>query len=88
MLAAAGLKEAVLLDSGFSTSLVLGKEVLASGHSTAGEPSRPVPHAIVLMGETDPASLEAAKKASLASTEALVAAEEPAKPRRRRRKRR
>ena len=88
MLAAAGLKEAVLLDSGFSTSLVLGKEVLASGHSTATDPSRPVPHAIVLMGEVDPASVETAKKASLASTDALPVAEEAPKPRRRRRKRR
>jgi peptidoglycan/xylan/chitin deacetylase (PgdA/CDA1 family) len=52
--ALAGLKEAVLLDSGFSTSLVVGQDVIASGHSTPTKPSRPVPHAIVLLGELDP----------------------------------
>lgn len=87
MLAEAGVKEAVLLDSGFSTSLVLGTNVLASGHSTASTPSRPVPHAIVLMGEVDPASAEAAKAASLASTEAPPPDEEQPKPRRKRRRR-
>lgn len=51
-----GCKTAVLLDSGFSTSLVLGDEVLASGHSTKKQPSRPVPHAIVLTGSIDEAS--------------------------------
>ncbi|MCU0316500.1 MAG: polysaccharide deacetylase family protein, partial [Fimbriimonadaceae bacterium] len=45
-----GCLYAVLLDSGFSTSLVLGDQILASGHSTKDRPSRPVPHAIVLMG--------------------------------------
>ena len=79
LLAGAGLQEAVLLDSGFSTSLVLGDSVLASGHSTADTPSRPVPHAIVLMGTADPASLAAADKAKLASTEKQVA-EEPSAP--------
>lgn len=49
--AAAGVAEAVLLDSGFSTSLVYGSKVIASGHSTPTEPSRPVPHAILLMGK-------------------------------------
>ncbi len=87
LLAGAGLKEAVLLDSGFSTSLVLGDKVLASGHSTASTPSRPVPHCIVLMGEADPASLEAAEKAKLASTEGQVAEEAPKKRRRGKRKR-
>jgi len=52
--AAAGVQEAVLLDSGFSTSLVYGEDVKASGHSTNTLPSRPVPHAIVLMGTLDP----------------------------------
>ena len=87
MLAEGGLKEAVLLDSGFSTSLVLGKDVLASGHSTASTPSRPVPHAIMLRGEVDPASLALADGASLAKTDAPVVEESP-KPRRKRRRRR
>jgi peptidoglycan/xylan/chitin deacetylase (PgdA/CDA1 family) len=52
--AAAGVQEAVLLDSGFSTSLVYGEDVKASGHSTDTIPSRPVPHAIVLIGTLDP----------------------------------
>ncbi len=52
--AAAGVQEAVLLDSGFSTSLVYGEDVKASGHSTNLIPSRPVPHAIVLLGKLDP----------------------------------
>lgn len=51
--ASAGVQEAVLLDSGFSTSLVYGEDVKASGHSTNAIPSRPVPHAIVLRGTLD-----------------------------------
>lgn len=51
---AAGAYEAVLLDSGFSTSLVFDGKVLATGHSTPETPSRPVPHAIVLHGLIDP----------------------------------
>jgi poly-beta-1,6-N-acetyl-D-glucosamine N-deacetylase len=43
-----GLKEAVLLDSGYSTSLIYGRRVLAVGHRTKAVASRPVPHAIVL----------------------------------------
>ena len=86
LLAGAGLKEAVLLDSGFSTSLVLGDQVLASGHSSATDPSRPVPHAIMLVGDTDPASVVTAKKASLASTTAQAAEDNPAPRKRRRRK--
>jgi peptidoglycan/xylan/chitin deacetylase (PgdA/CDA1 family) len=46
--AAAGAQIAVLLDSGFSTSLVLGREVLAFGHRSRTHGSRPVPHAILL----------------------------------------
>lgn len=57
--AKAGVYEAVMMDSGFSTSLVYGDKVIASGHSTPTEPSRPVPHAIVLSGNLaqDPASI-------------------------------
>ena len=51
----AGCVEAVLLDSGFSTSLVIGQKILASGHSSKNEPSRPVPHAILLTGQVSEA---------------------------------
>jgi poly-beta-1,6-N-acetyl-D-glucosamine N-deacetylase len=47
---AAGVQEAVLLDSGYSTSLVYDSRVVAVGRKTALVPSRPVPHAIVVMG--------------------------------------
>lgn len=47
-LAKLGLEECVLLDSGFSTSLVLGQEVLVSGIVRADMPARPVPHALLL----------------------------------------
>lgn len=43
-----GIREAVLLDSGFSTSLVYKGEILATGHAGPNQPSRPVPHAILL----------------------------------------
>ena len=58
-LASAGLSEAVLLDSGFSTSLVFDGKIKVSGHSSASKPSRPVPHAIVILGEKDPTSKDA-----------------------------
>lgn len=51
-----GVREAVLLDSGFSTSLVYGDQILVSGHSTRRIPSRPVPHAIVLFDRSQLAS--------------------------------
>lgn len=54
--AEAGAQEAVLIDSGFSTSLVFDGKVKASGHSSPSDPSRPVPHAIVINGTIDPAS--------------------------------
>jgi poly-beta-1,6-N-acetyl-D-glucosamine N-deacetylase len=47
-LADSGVREAVLLDSGFSTSLVANGKILVTGHTLPGLPSRPVPHAIVL----------------------------------------
>lgn len=53
-LQAEGVREAVLLDSGFSTSLVYGKKILVTGHTAPGIPSRPVPHALVLFGKPDP----------------------------------
>jgi len=50
-LSATGVREAVLLDSGFSTSLVYGRKILVTGHTSPGIPSRPVPHALVLFGQ-------------------------------------
>ncbi len=46
---AAGAQEAVLMDSGYSTSLIYGSRVLAVGHKSRKVASRPVPHAIVFM---------------------------------------
>jgi hypothetical protein len=43
------VREAVLLDSGFSTSLVWHGETLVSGHARRDHPSRPVPHALVIV---------------------------------------
>lgn len=51
------VREAVLLDSGFSTSLVYGNQILVSGHSTPRIPSRPVPHAVLLFGSTTTAQM-------------------------------
>ena len=58
-LQAQGVREAVLLDSGFSTSLVYGKEILVTGHTSPGLPSRPVPHALVLFGRPAPSERKA-----------------------------
>jgi exopolysaccharide biosynthesis protein len=52
--AAAGVQEAVLLDSGFSTSLVYDNKIIVTGHTARHLPSRPVPHAIVLTGKLEP----------------------------------
>jgi peptidoglycan/xylan/chitin deacetylase (PgdA/CDA1 family) len=52
-IAEAGVEEAVLIDSGFSTSLVFDGKIKASGHSSAKDPSRPVPHAITIKGVVD-----------------------------------
>ena len=54
MLVRMHVQEAWLLDSGFSTSLIWKNRILVSGHSQPGVPSRPVPHALFLMGTTDP----------------------------------
>jgi len=61
-----GMQEAVLLDSGFSTSLVCGSQILVTGHTSPGIPSRPVPHAILLFAQdspTLPADVEPARVA-------------------------
>jgi len=96
MLADAKVKEAVLLDSGFSTSLVYGEKIMASGHSTVSTPSRPVPHAIVFQGTLDPNSQKAAAAAVPATSLFPEQGEpntnatgiDPNKPTRRRRSRR
>lgn len=53
--AAAGLQEAFLMDSGFSTSVVYNGKIMATGHSSESLPSREVPHALVVQGELGPA---------------------------------
>ena len=55
-----GIREAVLLDSGFSTSLVDDGNILVTGHTAPGIPSRPVPHAIVLF-DTHPVDARLAR---------------------------
>jgi peptidoglycan/xylan/chitin deacetylase (PgdA/CDA1 family) len=62
--AEAGIQEAVLLDSGFSTSLIYSNRVVATGHTAPDIPSRPVPHAIVVRGALVP--LDAPLRALLA----------------------
>jgi hypothetical protein len=49
--AAAGLQEAFLMDSGFSTSIVFNGKIMATGHSSESLASREVPHALVIKGE-------------------------------------
>ncbi|HWD40793.1 MAG TPA: polysaccharide deacetylase family protein [Fimbriimonas sp.] len=85
MLAKVGVQEAVLLDSGFSTSLVYGEKVMASGHSTQTEPSRPVPHAIVFQGTLDPDS-QAVANAAIPATDPVVVAKTTHRRRRHRRR--
>ena len=51
--AAAGLVEAVLVDSGFSTSIVFDNKIIVTGHTAENLPSRPVPHGIVLTGTAE-----------------------------------
>ncbi|MCS7068592.1 MAG: polysaccharide deacetylase family protein [Meiothermus sp.] len=62
MAAAAGVEEAVLLDSGYSTSLVYQGRLIAVGRRWEGVPSRPVPHAIVLHGALEQAQDPAATR--------------------------
>ncbi len=49
-----GVQEAWLMDSGFSTSLIWQNHVLVSGHFNKDVPSRPVPHALFLLGQCAP----------------------------------
>lgn len=91
--AAAGVVEAVLLDSGYSTSLVYGDRIIAAGHSSGrGLPSRPVPHAIVITGTaapiTDPAVKILLKEAGSAiPAKGELSADDPGRSSRRRRRR-
>lgn len=63
--AEAGLQEAVLLDSGFSTSLVFNGDQIVTGHTAKNLASRPVPHIIMLKGDVDmTGSMEAEKAAA------------------------
>jgi biofilm PGA synthesis lipoprotein PgaB len=87
MLVQAGAQEAILLDSGFSTSLVYGDKVMASGHSTKTTPSRPVPHAIVFKGTLDPAS-QAVAAAAIPATDPVVVERTAIRTRRHRRRHR
>lgn len=72
----AGVAEAVLLDSGFSTSLVYDNKIIVTGHTARHLPSRPVPHAIVLAGKLE-SPQDSALKALLKKAE--WAAPPPAK---------
>jgi len=92
--AAAGVQEAFLLDSGFSTSVVYDNKIIVTGHTAKHLPSRPVPHAIVLTGALtpplDPETEEELAKAEeavgeISAAEAQAAAPGPSSTRRRRR---
>lgn len=91
--AAAGAYEAILLDSGFSTSVVFDGSILASGHSSIDQPSRPVPHAIVLQGEKGTSNLgdlhtvPVVVASMVPGTSATVGEDSP-KPKRRKHRRR
>jgi poly-beta-1,6-N-acetyl-D-glucosamine N-deacetylase len=68
-IAEAGVEEAVLIDSGFSTSLVFNDKIKATGHSNKDHPSRPVPHAIIIRGKLDASSDDAVDLSSATSLE-------------------
>jgi peptidoglycan/xylan/chitin deacetylase (PgdA/CDA1 family) len=91
--AAAGLQEAFLMDSGFSTSIVFNGKILATGHSSESLPSREVPHALVIKGELgQPIDVESKKAFDEAKSSTEVASdtsgEEVVKTKKRRRSRR
>lgn len=69
--AAAGVKEAVLMDSGFSTSIVFDGKIMATGHSAKNLPSRPVPHGILVTGTLEKPTEEEAKKLYASAETAL-----------------
>lgn len=93
--AAAGLVEAVLVDSGFSTSIVFDNKIIVTGHTARNLPSRPVPHGIVLTGLPDtPADDETMQAFSdaqesvgeISAAQAQAEAPGPRRSKRRRRK--
>jgi peptidoglycan/xylan/chitin deacetylase (PgdA/CDA1 family) len=91
--AAAGVEEAVLVDSGFSTSVVYDNKIIVTGHTAKNLPSRPVPHAIVVTGALNPpadpettAALAEAEPAVGAIPASQAQAEAPGPSRRRRRR--
>ena len=91
--AAAGLQEAFLMDSGFSTSIVFNGKILATGHSSESLPSREVPHALVIKGELgQPIDVESKKVFDEAKSSTEIASdtsgEEVVKTKKRRRSRR
>lgn len=85
--AAAGVQEAFLMDSGFSTSIVFDGKVLAYGHSAPNLPSRPVPHALVMSGTLAPIAGKDVQElfADAPSAVSQPQAESEPRPRRRRR---
>lgn len=90
--AAAGLQEAFLMDSGFSTSIVYNGKIMATGHSSESLPSREVPHALVVKGELGPSMDAETQKAfdeAKSSTEVQAEADDNrTKTKKRRRSRR
>ena len=78
-----GAQTAVLLDSGFSSSLIFRDEVYVTGHSDT-QPSRPVPHMIMLMGTVDEAAAANATPPDLRSMGSDPGAASSSRRRRRR----
>jgi peptidoglycan/xylan/chitin deacetylase (PgdA/CDA1 family) len=91
--AEAGVQEAVLMDSGFSTSIVYDNKIIVTGHTAKNLPSRPVPHSIVLSGTMEPpfdaetAAVLAAAEPAVGSVSALEAQANAPGPKSRRRRR-
>ena len=94
--AAAGVKEAVLMDSGFSTSIIYDGKVIVTGHTAKDLASRPVPHALLACGTLQPPADSETTKiladaepavGAISATEAQANAPRPGDdpPRRRRR---
>ena len=95
--AAAGVKEAVLMDSGFSTSIVYDGKIIVTGHTAKDLPSRPVPQGLLACGTlsapTDPEIIKLLADAepavgTISAMEAQANAPRPGDdpPRRRRRR--
>lgn len=88
--AAAGLQEAFLMDSGFSTSIVYNGKIMATGHSSESLPSREVPHALVIKGDLGQAMDSETQKAfdeAKSSTEVQPTADSESRPKTKKRRR-